>query len=114
MYSKYIDLILRWLRASNVAVNTWATDLPDHVYGRCFNTTVDGEVRIDTNVSTAREALMTLAHEAGHWLGNETFGYKKNGYQRERQALVYGWRVLVLVGAQRAVTRTEWFQFNKE
>jgi hypothetical protein len=114
MYSKYIDLLLRWLEASEVPVSTLGFALPVGTRGRCFNTVDDGYVGIVVNVPVARDALLTLAHEAGHWLGNETFGHKKHGYQRERQAQVYGWRVLGLIGAQHLFTRAEWTNFHKQ
>jgi hypothetical protein len=94
-------------------VDIYAEHLPEGTLGRCHNTTVDGFVLIEINAPEARIALMTLAHEAGHWLGNEVFGYKKRSYQRERQALVYGWRVLGLVGAQHLFTRIEWARFHQ-
>lgn len=113
MHSKYIDVLLRWLDASGVLVNTLDLSLQPTA-GRCFNSTDDGYVGIGINAPQARDALLVLAHEAGHWLGNETFGHKKHGYQRERQAKVYGWRVLGLIGAQQLVTRAEWMAFHKQ
>lgn len=112
IYSKYIDLITRWLHASKVSVVIQTNWKPGMPYGTCYNTVDDGFVLITLDVPGAREALLTLAHEAGHWLGNEAFGHKKHGYQRERQAKVYGWRVLGLIGAQRLFTRAEWMEFH--
>jgi hypothetical protein len=113
-YSRYIDFILRWMEASDIPVNTLDLTLSPGVLGRCFNSVDDGYVGIGINVPQAREALLTLAHEVGHWLGNETFGHKKHSYQRERQAVVFGWRALGVVGAQHLFTRAEWMDFHKE
>ena len=114
LYSRYIEFVLRWLNASDVTVNVHAFHLPEGILGRYYDSRDGRQTHIDLNVPTAREALLTLAHEAGHWLGNEVSGYKKHSYQRERQAVVYGWRVLGLVGAQHLVTRAEWMNFHKE
>lgn len=113
MYSPYIDLILRWLAASRVQVHQLMEPLPRNAVGVCYNMEDDGVELIEFCAVTAYDALLTLAHESGHWLGNTTFGHKKHGYQRERQAKVYGWRVLVLVGANRVVTRRDWMEFHK-
>lgn len=114
MYSRYIDFVLRWLDASGVSVSTCAFHLPKGVAARYYGSMDNRPAHIDMNVPTAREALLTLAHEAGHWLGNETVGYKRHSYQRERQAKAYGWRVLGLVGAQHLFTRDEWMEFHRE
>jgi hypothetical protein len=114
MYSKYINILTRWLHASKVPVVIAPnTTLPAGTVGRCYNQVDDGFTLIEVDSHCARQALLTLAHEAGHWLGNETFGYKKHSYQRERQAKVYGWRVLGLVGAQHLFTRDEWMKFHQ-
>lgn len=57
------------------------------------------------NESNAYVALLTLAHEAGHWLGY-LIDEKPHSYQRERQAYVYGWHVLTWFEAD--VSRKEW------
>lgn len=113
-FSKYIYAITSWLSACRVPLQMYSTALPNGVGGRCYSKQEDGYVGISVSieVSSARAALLTLAHEAGHWLGNESFGYKKHSYQRERQAKVYGWRVLQLVGAQHLFTRKEWMEFH--
>lgn len=102
--SDYLYRIIRWLRASGVKVHAYAYDLP------CAGMYRSETREVFLNEATARGALLTLAHEAGHWLGYVCFGEKKHSYQRERQAFVYGWRVLVMVGADRAVSRVEWIQ----
>lgn len=67
------------------------------------------------NEADARGTLLTIAHEAGHWLGYEVFGQRNHSYQRERQAFVYGWRVLMLVGAADVViSRAEWIEEERE
>lgn len=108
LYSPYIELILRWLAASGVPVDTFASNLPPETLGRCYNTVDDGRVHIEMNAPNAYQALLTIAHEAGHWLGNEVFGHKDTSDERERQAFKYGWRVLCLVGADEVVTLDEW------
>ena len=114
MYSPYIDRLVKWLNASGVPVELHADYLPDYVRGRCHNLYVDGKVLIEINEPSAREALLTLAHEAGHWVGASVFGYKKLVSTRERQAIVYGWCILELVGARHLFTRKDWIEFHTE
>lgn len=103
MWSDYIDLLVRWLRASGVKVHLHAHDLPFE--GGLYRS----ETReVFVNCPNARTALLVLAHEAGHWLGYEVFGERPHACQRERQAYVFGWRVLVLIGADRAISRKAW------
>lgn len=103
--SAYIDRLIRWLRVSGARVHPYAVDMP---FDGGFYRSETKEVFL--NVASARGALLTLAHEAGHFLGYEVFGEKRESYQRERQAFVYGWRVLVLIGADRIISRAEWIE----
>lgn len=104
-YSDYITILATWLRNSGVHVHPYAFDLP--FYGGLYRSETN---EIFLNVPQAREALLVLAHEAGHWLGYAVFGERPHSYQRERQAYVYGWRVLVLIGADRVISRREWIE----
>lgn len=107
--SDYIDRLIRWLTLSGARVEPFALDLPFE--GGLYRS----ETReVFLNVPSARSALLTLAHEAGHFLGYEVFGEKRESYQRERQAFVYGWRALVLVGADRIVSRAEWLEHERQ
>lgn len=107
-YSDYIFRMIRWLRASGVKVHAHAHDLP------CSGMYRSETREVFLNVPSAKDALLTLAHEAGHWLGYVTFGERPESYQRERQAFVYGWRALVLVGADKVVSRREWIEVEWE
>ncbi len=89
-----------------------ATYLPEGILGRGHNSTVDGKILIEINAPTAFKALVTLAHEAGHWFGNEVIGYKLTSDEREEQAITYGWRILVLFGADKVITIDEWMSFH--
>lgn len=112
-YSRYIDFILRWMSASGVHVDTQDTTIPEFS-GRCFNHKDDGYTLICVNCPTAREALLILAHEVGHWFGNEVTGHKETKDEREEQAYEYGWRALLLVGADAVVTHAEWRVFHEK
>lgn len=61
--------------------------------------------------SSAEWMLLTLAHEAGHWIGY-IVQEKPHAYQRERQAYVYGWKMLQLV--QAPITRAGWLDSCRE
>lgn len=101
--SYYIFAIAEWLERCGVRVNLYAFDLPATTGGRYVNETRE----IFMNVCYARDALLTLAHEAGHWLGY-LIDEKPHVYQREWQAFVYGWHVLRWFDAP--VTRAEWLE----
>ena len=104
--SAYIDRIAEMLGACGVTVRLHAHEIH---YGGQYRP-LTNEVLL--NFPHARQALMSLAHEAGHWVGYLLHGVSRNlereQYQRERQAYVYGWRVLVFVGANALITREEW------
>lgn len=103
IFSTCLYDIAVWLRLCGVRVHLHASELPDDVGGMYRHETRE----IFINQSGARDALLTLAHEAGHW-----FGYlldeKEHSYQRERQAFAYGWRILKLFDAP--VTRAKWIE----
>lgn len=107
--SAYIDRLIRWLRLSGARVHPFAVDMS---FDGGFYRSETREVFL--NVASARSALLTLAHEAGHFLGYEVFGEKRESYQRERQAFAYGWRALALIGADRIVSRSEWIEHERE
>jgi hypothetical protein len=102
LYSSYIDKIETWLESFGVRVNRHADQLP--FYGGLYRSE---SKQIFLNISGARDALLVLAHEAGHWMGYQ-IEEKPHSYQRERQAYVYGWKVLQLFRAP--ITRTEWVE----
>lgn len=112
-YSDCIDRLAKLLRSSGLTVNLFAKRLPAHVGGRYY----DHSKRIWINESSARRALLTLAHEAGHWLGYRLHPGAETpraamSPRREREAFVYGWRFLVLVGADKIVSRKEWAEHH--
>ncbi len=97
----YIYAIIDWLRRCGVTVHEHAFDLPPAVGGIYRSETRE----IFLNEPNALDALITLAHEAGHWLGY-LIDEKPHSYQRERQAFVYGWHVLRWFNAP--VSRQAW------
>lgn len=106
--SDYIDVLAAWLRDLGVSVDLHAFDLH---HGGLYRS----ETRqIFLNVPNAERALLTLAHEAGHHVGYVLAGHdrndKRSSLHRERQAYVYGWRVLQLIGADALISRTRWTQ----
>lgn len=112
-YSYYIDLLMAQLASLGVRVDMFAFHLPDNVRGRCHCTPRDARDLIEVNESDARLALMTLAHEAGHFIANKGFRYRPTKEQRERQAIVFGWYILAGCGAGNLFTRQEWIDFHK-
>lgn len=106
--SYYTYRLINWLQNCGVTVEKFNPDLG---YSGMYRS----ETRtIYLNVCNAKDALLCLAHEAGHWLGWQCFGEKPYAYQRERQAVVYGWRVLGLIGATRIVSRQDWIEYHRD
>lgn len=86
-WSAHLYEIIGWLRRCGVTVHEHAAELP-------FSGMYRSETReIFLNEPSAFGAVLTIAHEAGHWLGY-LIDEKPYSYQRERQAFVYGWHVL--------------------
>lgn len=105
--SDHIDLLASWLRSIGVTVELYAFDL--HHGGLYRSETRE----VFMNVCNAESALMTLAHEAGHHIGYVLAGERNDSrpsLHRERQAYVYGWRVLRLIGADELITREQWIR----
>ena len=98
--SDYITVLASWLRSIGVTVELYAHDLPH--YGGLYRS----ETReIFLRMPGAEDALMTLAHEAGHHIGYVLAGERNDSrpaLHRERQAYVYGWRVIRLIGGRQA------------
>lgn len=88
LYSPLIDKLLAWLTGNGVKVHLFTHDL-GHRGGMYRSETRE----IFLNESIAVDALMVLAHEAGHWIGYQIKA-KPYSYQRERQAFAYGWKIL--------------------
>jgi hypothetical protein len=99
LYSPYIESIAGFLSCCGVTVHRHAHVLP------CAGMYRSETREIFLNESNALEALLTLAHEAGHWLGY-LLDPRQHSYQRERQAYVYGWHVLRWFDVP--VTRERW------
>lgn len=110
-YSSCIDTLAAIVRAAGVTVELFAFDLEPGVQGRFY----DERNHIDINEPSALQALITLAHEAGHWMGYAVSPKRgpERTAQRERQACVYGWRFLVLCGGDRLVSRREWMEAHR-
>jgi hypothetical protein len=64
---------------------------------------------VSLNTPNAKDAYLTLAHEVGHILGHEK---RPQAKYRERQAIVYGWKVLAKVFEDPGVTRSEWLGWH--
>lgn len=105
--SDHIYEIIAWLRRCGVVVHEHAHLLPPDVGGMYRSETRE----IFLNEPRAHHALLTLAHEAGHWLGY-LIDEKPHSYQRERQAFVYGWHVLQWFSVD--VSREAWIARHRD
>lgn len=97
--SEGIDRVICLLRVLGARVHLYVFELP------CLGMYRSETKEVFLNASGARDALLTVAHEAGHHIGYLRRPMKYE-YQRERQAFVFGWQVLLAIGAD--VTRAEW------
>ena len=103
--SAYIYTLVAWLQSIGVTCDLHAFDLH---YGGLYRSETQ---QIFINEPKAERALMTLAHEAGHHVGYVLAGERndaRTSLHHERQAYVYGWRTLRLIGADRLITRAQW------
>lgn len=107
-FSGYITRLTMMAESACVTVHIYA-DLPEGVAGIFRSQTSE----IFISEPSARAALMTLAHEIGHWIGWRV-RVKLTSPQRERQAFVYGWQTLQSVGAGDVLTREDWNRFHRE
>lgn len=96
-----------WLRAIGVEVELYA-DLGGTVAGRYRSP--PSRVLIDE--PDAWEALVTIAHEAGHHLSYQRRGREAvaalSKPERERLAYLYGWAVLVAADCAALVDKAGW------
>ncbi len=110
-YSAIIDEIVEY--AAEKYGLTFDLFVPDlDAFGRCH---YDKKL-IEINVPTAKDAMMTLAHEIGHWVG-----YLKNNKrpqndftkeEREGWAKDNGWKIIQKFDTNQTVTKEEWDKFN--
>lgn len=109
-----IDRLSQWLKRSGVKIH-WTGDLPDMINGMYRSET--REIFVDDRMEDHQQILMTLAHEAGHWIGWERSLNRRDPYashlRREREAMVLGWRVLEMMGGRWAISRQQWIAFHQ-
>lgn len=89
MYRPFIEQMIAWLRRCGVTVHEHANLLPSTVSGMYRSETKE----IFLNEPCAELAVMTIAHEAGHWLGY-LIEEKPTSFEREQQAFECGWHIL--------------------
>ena len=106
-WSHRIDTLTDWVNTNYGYPVVLDLELP--VLGRVHYADEAGGPLISLNTPNAREAYLTLAHEIGHVLGHEKRPWSEF---RERQALVYGWRVMVEVFTDPLVSRSEWLDWH--
>jgi hypothetical protein len=99
--SDHIDRLVDFLRTQGITLHLYAFELP------CCGMYRSETREIWVNDPDAKSALMTLAHEGGHWAGY-LVKPKEHSYQRERQAFVYGWKILCLMGSAQVISRADW------
>ena len=108
--SHYIDRIRTLIESLGCGIVLFDHTL-DHIGGR-----IDYQKReIRLNCPSAQDALLTLAHEGGHWVAYLLYGERP--YQRPlREVLAnhFGWDLLLVVGADSRVTHQMWLEQCRE
>lgn len=106
-YSDYIYKIEAWLLSINVQVSYIPSFETDLVAGRHHDDPPKVEILSSLD---AKQALLAIAHEAGHHIGY-VLHRRIESYKRE-QVYAYGWRVLRL--ARAPISRAEWLAECRE
>ncbi len=110
-HKKYMNNILNKLKElceiSRLRYELFAIWLPSGILGRCdYQSNI-----IFINSPKIHEAIMTMAHEMGHYasfLNNMDMDFDED--KRETLAYLYGWGILRYVGAD--VNKEEWKKFH--
>ncbi len=107
VHSEAIDAICSWLREQGVTVH-FRDDIDGNEDSLGLYRSETREIFIRSGES-ARSTLLTLAHEAGHWVGTTLLGRRvRYHFQAERQAYAYGWKVLQLFAPH--VEKSDWIE----
>ena len=117
-YSAYIYALSSFLKCSfpNLKIKHYSK-LPKGIAGRCSYK--QNWIKIAApDVMTAREALITLAHEGGHYWSyirsktEKDFEEYNNLDRRELLAYLYGWALITLIGAKSVISKEEWRDYH--
>lgn len=110
-YYKEYNKVVEYLSINDCTVVQFSDNLPDDVVGRCYYK----DSRIELNCISAKEALFTLLHEAGHWYSYMKYFKKLKQTQpnidlRETYAYLYGWGIAKILKIE--ITKNEWKEYN--
>jgi hypothetical protein len=114
-YSGGIERLMALLVNAGVTVEMRVRWLADDVAGR-YDAKRNHIAVWDT--PGAQEALVVLAHEAGHWLDYRMRPYPQTqpGHprpRREHAAIVLGWKLLGIIEAHKLVTWARWADHHR-
>ena len=108
-YSVWIYRLITHIENQGVRVEPFAS--LDGVAGRCHYPSDPNGPLIEIDEPRAKYALMTLAHEWGHYLSNQELPLTDEPVEnREILAFWYGWEVLEKMRAP--IARHEWFSLH--
>ncbi len=111
-YSYYIGILKTLLENKGVKLDLYSFDLPKDIAGRCdYKNSL-----IMLNTKSAYQALITLAHEGGHWvsyLDKKSDGIKYSVEEREKFANEYGYKLIQEIGADKLITKEIWDNENE-
>lgn len=109
-YSDHYYALKAVLKDAGITVIDYAQDiLPPEVAGRAHY----AEMLIEINEFTAKDALMTLAHEAGHlisYLRRRHIPGVRSKQLKESYAYMYGWAILRC--CRIPISKEEWVEHH--
>ena len=85
-------------------------DLGPHAQGRCSYE----QRTLSLDCCEAMDALLTLAHEAGHWIHHlrDSKFEDVSDQRHEHKAYLYGWGVLHYQKLDRYISKEQWREFH--
>ena len=112
MFSDLIYSLEDWLKVKGALVEYYAEPMKEKQWGFCDYK--NSQITITTNVCTARSCLLTLLHEAGHWV----FYLRNKGCYCEREyrekfAYLIGWTLNVRL-CNSIFNKAEWREFHED
>jgi len=105
--SEKIDKVKEFIESLGFSVELFSKILPDDVSGRTYYTSC----HVAINCVTAKEALYTILHEAGHVFSYDKYFRKLQQNQpnvelREKYAYLYGWGISKQLNL--GISKEEW------
>ena len=116
MYSEYIYKLISFIENEYKLKVNIVYELDNNLSGWCdyINSS------IFVTVLDSKNALMTIAHETGHYISYLLYGIKHNIKQsnfsveyREKLAYIFGYYILKKINGNNVISKNEWNEFHE-